>query len=279
MKDIVDYAEKSRIRKRKRQFFALLIGLLIGMLPTVNVLASTIEVRGDGVCSATTANADDTIRWNITGSGGIYVTYVTPSGEGSEVPGTYATSGPAYFQLDNQNIENLDHWDILLIQKNGDFSLKVKVKYVLRSAPASAPEKDEATEAEEEEEEPVIKHNPDALNARYYLNGMLNDNYSLGKTEQSPLGQIAFNAARPKGWNKAFSISMSYQGRNEYSKKDGTIVLYVPDAYQKKGRKYAIMAIDKSGNVTILEDTDIYPYLITVSPRLEGYAYELIYSD
>ena len=31
--------------------------------------------------------------------------------------------------------------------------------------------------------------------------------------------------------------------------------------------------------VTILEDTDIYPYLVTVSPRLEGYAYELIYLD
>ena len=40
---------------------------------------------------------------------------------------------------------------------------------------------------------------------------------------------------------------------------NGTIVLYIPEAYQKKGRKYAIMAIDKSGNVTILEDTDIYP--------------------
>ncbi len=274
MKDIVDYAEKSRIRKRKRQFFALLIGVLIGMMPTVNVLAATIDVSTDGVCSATTANAGDTIRWNIATSGGINVTYVTPSGEEPEVPGTYANTGPAYFQLDNKNIENLDHWDILSKEVNGLY-LKIKVKYVLRSAPA--PEKDEATEAEEEE--PVINHNPDALNAHYYLNGMLNDNYLLGKTEQSSLGRIAFNAARPKGWNKAFSMSMSYQGRNEYSQKDGTIVLYVPDEYQKKGRKYAIMAIDKSGNVTILEDTDIYPYLVTVSPRLEGYAYELIYSD
>ena len=274
MKDIVDYAEKSRIRKRKRQFFALLIGLLIGMLPTVNVLADTITIDHTGTLESATVKVGDHISF----SGG--VTFDFNDSDGRNIRGEAGGNG-ADIPVGNCGLTDLDHWNMVRTERDIS-STTWSATYVLTAVHtqtnSNGYEKDES-EAEEEEEEPVINHNPDALNARYYLNGMLNDNYSLGKTEQSPLGQIAFNAARPKGWNKAFSISMSYQGRNEYSKKDGTIVLYVPDAYQKKGRKYAIMAIDKSGNVTILEDTDIYPYLITVSPRLEGYAYELIYSD
>ncbi len=272
MEGVGNHTEKSGIRKRKRQFFALLIGVLIGMLPTVNVLAKTIVFDRDGHTDAKKAYASDSIKWDIASSGYIQVNYSTP--DGVEPDGPSFIHEPCYnheFDLKDCSIANLDYWKITnssIIEGN---TLVVELECILKSG--------EDDEDDEDEEEPVIKHNPDAINAHYYLNGMLNDNYLLGKTEQSPLGQIAFNAARPKSWSKAFSMSMSYQGRNEYSKKDGTIVLYVPEAYHKKGRKYAIMAIDKSGNVTILEDRDIFPYLVTVTPRLEGYAYELIYSD
>ncbi len=276
MKDIVDYAEKSRIRKRKRQFFALLIGLLIGMLPTVNVLAATITIEHFGDPESATVKDGDTIQISFSGA----VTFYFKDSDGSNLRREGGITG-GNINVGNCGLTDLDHWNMVRTELDMT-SAPWMATYVLTAVHtqtnSNGYEKDES-EAEEEEEEPVINHNPDAINAHYYLNGMLNDNYLLGKTEQSPLGQIAFNAARPKGWNKAFSMSMSYQGRNEYSKKDGTMVLYVPDAYQKKGRKYAIMSIDKSGNVTILEDTDIYPYLITVSPGLKGYAYELIYSD
>lgn len=271
MEGVGNHTEKSGIRKRKRQFFALLIGVLIGMLPTVNVLAKTIVFDGDGNTDAKKAYASDSIKWDRADSGYINVNYSTPDGVKPDSSGLIMDASLYEFNLKGWSIANLDYWKITnssIIEAN---TLVVELECRLKSG--------EEDEDDEDDEEPVIKHNPDAINAHYYLNGMLNDNYLLGKTEQSPLGQIAFNAARPKGWSKAFSMSMSYQGRNEYSKKDGTIVLYVPEAYHKKGRKYAIMAIDKSGNVTILEDTDIFPYLVTVCPRLEGYAYELIYSD
>lgn len=271
MEGVGNHTEESGIRKRKRkrQFFALLIGVLIGMLPTVNVLAATIVFDDDGHTDAKKAYASDSIKWDRAYSGHIQVNYSTPDGVIPDGPSLIPE--PCYnheFDLKDCSIANLDYWKITSSSVFGGNTLVVELEYRLKSG-----------EEDEDDEEPVIKHNPDAINAHYYLNGMLNDNYLLGKTEQSPLGQIAFNAARPKGWSKAFSMSMSYQGRNEYSKKDGTIVLYVPEAYHKKGRKYAIMAIDKSGNVTILEDRDIFPYLVTVTPCLEGYAYELIYSD
>lgn len=251
MKDIVDYAEKSRIRKRKGQFFALLIGLLIGMLPTVNVLADTITID-PGTLQSATVKDGDTIQ--ISFSGGVTFNFL--NSDGSHLLDTVGHNHETIY-VGNCGLTDLDHWN--MVRTELVMIDPCRATYVLTAVHTQTNSNGyEKDEAEEEEEEPMINHNPDALNAHYYLNGMLNDNYLLGKTEQNPLGQIAFNAARPKGWNKAFSMSMSYQGRNEYSKKDGTIVLYIPEAYQKKGRKYAIMAIDKSGNVTILEDTDIY---------------------
>lgn len=207
MKDIVDYAEKSRIRKRKRQFFALLIGLLIGMLPTVNVLATTITIDPTGTLQSATVNDGDTIQ--ISFSGG--VTFYFKDSDGNQLEEKGGHNGDD-INVGNCGLTDLDHWNMVQTERDitsASWSATYVLTAVHTQTNSNGYEKDES-EAEEEEEEPVINHNPDALNAHYYLNGMLNDNYSLGKTEQSPLGQIAFNAARPKGWNKAFSMSMSY---------------------------------------------------------------------
>lgn len=309
MDHIGDSIDKSLIKKRRKKFFAMIIGLMIGIMPTVNVWAErTITFdENDQLVGGNTIKAGDSIYHTaLTVSGGYKIDY--------KIDGAWTDSDPVYtgnqgfeIEVTNQELDNLKHWSIDYSQDGGYYIFKLTPVFnpdptpeeptttptpnpsttttpaptqVPTTTPAPVrPEAKDAGEDKSNEEASVINHNPDALNSHYYLNGMLNDNYSLGKTEQSLLGQIAFNAARPKGWNKAFSMSMSYKGRNEYSKKEGTIVLYIPEAYQKKGRKYAIMAIDKSGNVSILEDTDIYPYLVTVTPGLEGYAYELIYSD
>ena len=316
MEHIGDSIDKSLIRKRRKKFFAMIIGLMIGIMPTVNVWAERAITfdENDQLVGGNTIKAGDSIYHTaLNGSGGYKIDYCI---EGEWTDNRPCNRDSQDFEIDvtDQGLANLKHWSIDYSKDGGYYIFKLTPVFnpdptpPAPSAPAILPEEDtEEPQAEEvpvyedkeddkeepqaekvpvdedkeedKEDEYVNKHNPDALNAHYYLNGMLNDNYSLGKTEQSLLGEIAFNAARPKGWNKAFSMSMSYKGKNEYSLKDGTIVLYVPEEYQRTNRKYAIMAIDKNGNVKILEDTDSSQYLVTVSPRLEGYAYELIYLD
>ncbi len=126
---------------------------------------------------------------------------------------------------------------------------------------------------------PAAKINPDAIAAYYYVNGVLQTNAIIGKQEQSALATSVFKAAVPAGWNWAFPMSMSYNGKNEYSLKNGTIKLYVPAAYQKSGRQFAFLAMDKNGKVVLLPDQDVLANTVTVTPNLEGYAYVLIYKD
>ncbi len=130
----------------------------------------------------------------------------------------------------------------------------------------------------EDDVKPAV-FNPYALNAHYYVNNVIDYKAILGRVEQGPGGKAAFAAALPAGWNLGFSFSMSYDGKNEYSLKNGIIKLYVPQEFQKAGRKYAIMAIDKNGKVSVIYDADTLEQLVTVSPNVEGYAYELIYKD
>lgn len=309
MEHIGDSIDKSLIRKRRKKFFAMIIGLMIGIMPTVNVWAErTITFdENDQLVGGNTIKAGDSIYHTaLNGSGGYKIDYCI---EGEWTDNRPCTRDSQDFEIDvtDQGLANLKHWSIDYSMDGGYYIFKLTPVFnpdptpeepttpptpnpsptttpdttpVPTTTPAPVrPEAKDTGEDKSNEEASVINHNPDALNSHYYLNGMLNDNYSLGKTEQSLLGEIAFNAARPKGWNKAFSMSMSYKGKNEYSLKEGTIVLYVPEEYQRTNRKYAIMAIDKNGNVKILEDTDSSQYLVTVSPRLEGYAYELIYLD
>ena len=111
------------------------------------------------------------------------------------------------------------------------------------------------------------------------MNGVIVWKAILGRVEQGPAGKAAFTSALPTGWNMAFSFSMSMDGKNEYSLKNGTIKLYVPAEFQKAGRQFAVMALDKNGNVKVISDEDTIANLVTASPNVEGYAYELIYKD
>lgn len=55
--------------------------------------------------------------------------------------------------------------------------------------------------------------------------------------------------------------------------------LYVPVKFQKAGRIFAIMGINKEGKAQIFQDTDSNPNTVTVSLNIEGYAFDLIYKD
>ncbi len=125
---------------------------------------------------------------------------------------------------------------------------------------------------------PVV-FNPDAICAYYLLNGAMKDDARIGKQKQGPLAESLFMGAIPAGWKAAFSMSMSVNGKNEYSLKNGYIVLYVPAQYQKTGRQFAFLAMDENGKVYVLDDLDPDAGIVKVNPNIKGYAYYLIYKD
>ena len=65
----------------------------------------------------------------------------------------------------------------------------------------------------------------------------------------------------------------------DFTLKSGTFTLLIPSQYQKAGRQFALVALDKTGKAYLLPDTDTNPNTITVAVNLEGYAFELIYKD
>ncbi len=124
---------------------------------------------------------------------------------------------------------------------------------------------------------PVI--NPNALAARYWVNGKIDYKAQFGRVEQGPACKAAFSAARPAGWKEAFCFSMSYDDKHTFTMKDGILELFIPGSFQTGGREYAVMAVDKNGLVHIYRNTDKRPFVFMSKLDLEGYAFSLIYRD
>ncbi len=102
---------------------------------------------------------------------------------------------------------------------------------------------------------------------------------TAGWQEQGELGKMAFAMAVPAGWKEAFSFDLLKDGKTDNSLKSGTMTLYVPGEYQKAGRSYAILALGRNGQVSVLPDTDTAPAAVTVNVSFEGYAMDLISKD
>lgn len=139
--------------------------------------------------------------------------------------------------------------------------------------------RDEDDDDDDDDDDKPFNPNPNALTAFYYLkNGMLDPSAKLGREAQGAVASNLFKSNLPAGWKEAFTFSLSINDKHTYTLKDGTIKLLVPEAFQKAGRKYAILAMGPNG-VKFLSDTDTLPEWITVNPNVEGFAFELIYLD
>ena len=121
--------------------------------------------------------------------------------------------------------------------------------------------------------------NPDEITVIYKVNGAVATNMKAGKQAQGPLGAMLFKQATPAGWQEAFAFNMAIDGKTDYTLKNGIMTLYIPAQYIKANRQYAILALDKNGQVHVLADTDHLSNAVTVNLNLEGYAFELIYKD
>ena len=100
---------------------------------------------------------------------------------------------------------------------------------------------------------------------------------------QGPLCVAAFNAATPAGFTEAFSFNLNLDSTGttkvNYDKKQGKIVLNIPTQYQKQGRTFAVIGIDRFGKTKIFYDNDSDDKIFTTNLDIEGYAFSLIYSD
>lgn len=126
-------------------------------------------------------------------------------------------------------------------------------------------------------------------NGEFYVNPLVwtykaNQTGSMCLIEhQGSICVAAFKAATPKGFTEAFSFNL-LMIENGYFKpnfimKNGEFVLYIPKEWQKAGRIFVLIGIDKNGKTQTFTDKDLNDESFTTTLNIEGYAFSLIYSD
>ena len=97
--------------------------------------------------------------------------------------------------------------------------------------------------------------------------------------EQGEAAKAAFNNALPAGWTQLYSFDIFADGNTDHARKNGKFGFDVPTQYQKTGRQYAVLGIDKNGNVKQFKNNSAIPGRVEIDLDIEGYAFELICKD
>lgn len=267
--------DRQVIKSRQKKFFAFCLAILIGCMPTVNVMAATYNVNCEtigGLLEGRNLSPGDTVNWTQPNrSGNITVTYIWDGGEDTPINRNVANEEVVEIQIASYNVIGLKYWKVTQATAGaGNQNPLLTFRAVI--------EEDKTEEDDDSDDTPFI-YNPDALAAVYYENGVPSWKAKFGKQTQGAACAMAFKNALPAGWKEGITFSMSVEDKYTYDPKTGTLVLCVPDALQKTGRQYAVMGIDKNGKVTVFYDTDNKPFLFTSKLNLEGYAFALIYKE
>ena len=135
------------------------------------------------------------------------------------------------------------------------------------------------TDADTAATAPATINNSDNVNAFYIVKGFIDNKAKLGWEIQGKACMAAFNVALPAGYKIFNTLSMSYDGKNSYDRKSGTLLMYIPPYMQKTGREFAIMCINKDGEVFVYNNTSESAGTFTADIDFEGYAMCLIYKD
>lgn len=287
------------IKKRRKQFFAFCLALILGLMPTLTVWAADIEYNlgSESELNGKSISSGEKIKCTVGASGGKLIVYYVKDGNSiGQEEADISGDATGEITVADQGITDLDYWKVSEAKNDGTES-KITLEAVINTPPPVPDEPAQhdkkktdhyepgrnGNEKEEEEEwEDPAKLNPDALGAFYYKNGLLDTKAKFGKQEQGVACTAAFDLAKPYGWKNAFFFSMTYEDKHTYSMKDGTLILAIPGQYQKPGRQYAVMAIDKNAVVHLYQNkgnTVKIPYIFTNKLDFEGYAFCLIYKD
>ncbi|MCR4785357.1 MAG: hypothetical protein K5847_01745 [Lachnospiraceae bacterium] len=270
--------DRQVIKSRQKKFFAFCLAILIGCMPTVNVLASTIYVNENnvGTMMGQTLSPGDVLNWRSAEITGRMKVYYVSDGTSYDSGKKRTTDGPYEHTIKTCDTKGFLHWKVEDIGETNIYDGDNYTMYTLNLKPIIGDVKDDKDD--DSDDTPFI-YNPDALAAVYYENGVPSWKAKFGKQTQGAACAMAFKNALPAGWKEGITFSMSVEDKYTYDPKTGTLVLCVPDALQKTGRQYAVMGIDKNSKVTVFYDTDNKPFLFTSKLNLEGYAFALIYKE
>lgn len=139
-------------------------------------------------------------------------------------------------------------------------------------------QKEDKGDEEEHSSKPAV-FNPDTVEGFFMVNGQILPGVAMGKMKQGVAAQAVFNANRAVGWNETFTFNIAINGKVDYTLKNGTLTFIIPKEYQKAGRTFAVMALDKNGKAWTFADIDTNPSTLTANINVEGYAFALIYKD
>ena len=137
----------------------------------------------------------------------------------------------------------------------------------------------EEDEEDDDAEGKPVPFNPDALEGWFLVNGQKDPKVNLGKANVGLTAEVQLKAAMSAGWMTAFTFNLSVNRKSDNSLKEGTLCLKIPSEYQKAGRTFALLGIDKRGEVIVFKDKDNDPNMITADIKIEGYQFMLIYKD
>ncbi|MCR5235463.1 MAG: hypothetical protein K6E53_16400 [Lachnospiraceae bacterium] len=224
------------------------------------------EMQGPG--DTTYDDPADIAEWvSVEGlQSGDTLTCITVDGQGREA-GEYDLV-PRGALINGENPDN--RYDVTYV--NG-------ILTITDPSPRARPRDNGDYDHHEDAPAPVPKPvNPNAVIGMSFI-GTPTGSVKIGPQVQGVAAQLAFRMNTPAGWKEAFTFNMTVNDKADYSLKKGTLSFRIPSQYLKAGRKFAILGIDKNGNVKLFSDIDINADTITVNLFIEGYAFDLIYSD
>ena len=156
-----------------------------------------------------------------------------------------------------------------------DIDIKEDKKFEENTPAAEVAAKKE--DADKEYTSPAIAFKPDEL-VLTKTTGLPYGTRAV-KVEQGPAEKAMLQTARPAGYKEGFTFNLITHGKAETTLKTGTITMVIPKKFQKEGRTFAIIGLDKNGKTYVYSDTDTDPATITFDVHMEGYVFSFIYKD
>lgn len=103
--------------------------------------------------------------------------------------------------------------------------------------------------------------------------------YELRPANQGPLCVQALKNATPAGYNQLVSFDMITSSGVNTTNKKGIISFTIPDEFQKQGRSFILLGVDKTGIIKTFSNMSNDIAIFTTNIDINGYSFLLVYSD
>ncbi len=242
----------------------------------------------DKVTDPHKANGDssvDIVKVSIDGDSTVF----TLESQMSDNMGIYTYPGSSTIvTLDGKRAEFVRAWEVE--EEVNGFEIKTKLaEYRVSSSNSSSSSSSSSSKKKSDDDKKSNNEthdtaswvlNPNEMNIGYFIPAAaFPGTYRMGKQEQGPVAKTVFASATPAGWKEAFTFNLTKDGKADASVKSGQMKVTIPSQFIKAGRQFAILALDKSGNIHTYPDTDASDGTVSANINFEGYAFSLVYKD